>query len=132
MGELNNALEAGNDNCMFVTLFLGVLDLDSLQLALCQRRSHPTQPAARWRCYRSAAGRRCRPGPGQGPGLTYPDNTLQLQPGDRLAIYTDGIDEAFNEQAQMFGFERFNNCLRRQGKAGPIAAAGPGRFRRDR
>ena len=32
MAQLNNALEDGNDNCMFVTLFLGVLDLNTLQL----------------------------------------------------------------------------------------------------
>ena len=38
----------------------------------------------------------------------FPLNSIELQPADRLAIYTDGIDEAFNEQAQMFGIERFN------------------------
>jgi len=32
LATLNNALASGNDNCMFVTLFLGMLDLDSLEL----------------------------------------------------------------------------------------------------
>src|ERR1700733_1705985 len=30
------------------------------------------------------------------PGIAYPDHTLQLLPGDRLVLYTDGVTEAFN------------------------------------
>ena len=125
MGELNNALEAGNDNCMFVTLFLGVLDLDSLQLRFASAGHTP--PSLLRAGNVSVLPQDDGAALGLAPGLTYPDNTLQLQPGDRLALYTDGIDEAFNEQAQMFGFERFNNCLAHSGAA-PIAEAGPGVF----
>jgi len=125
MGQLNNALEAGNDNCMFVTLFLGVLDLDTLQLRFASAGHTPPS------LLRSGGVAILRQDDGAAlglaPDLTYPDNTLQLQPGDRLALYTDGIDEAFNEQAQMFGFDRFNECLAHSGTA-PIAAAGPGIF----
>ncbi|RLA55158.1 MAG: regulator [Gammaproteobacteria bacterium] len=121
MVQLNNALEAGNDNCMFVTLFLGVLDLDNLQLRFASAGHTPPSllRAGKVKVLKQDDGAAL----GLATDLEYPGNTLQLEPGDRLAIYTDGIDEAFNEQAEMFGFDRFNQCLAQTGQA-PLAAAG--------
>lgn len=48
-----------------------------------------------------------------GVGDTYEEQSAQLQPGDRLYLYTDGVTEAMNSQRQMFGTERFNHCLER-------------------
>jgi len=59
--------------------------------------------------------------------LSFPANTLQLQPGDRLAIFTDGVDEAFNEQNEMFGQERCNNALLAS-RTLPAASAGADLF----
>jgi sigma-B regulation protein RsbU (phosphoserine phosphatase) len=36
----------------------------------------------------------------------YQETELQLAPGDRLLFYTDGIVEAMNDKAEIFGFER--------------------------
>jgi sigma-B regulation protein RsbU (phosphoserine phosphatase) len=125
MGQLNNALEAGNDNCMFVTLFLAVLDLDTLQLRFASA-GHP--PPSLLRSARvTVLAQDDGAALGLAPDLNYPENTLQLQPGDRLAIYTDGIDEAFNEQAAMFGVERFNTCLQETGTMS-ACVAGPAVF----
>jgi len=41
--------------------------------------------------------------------IAYSDYTeikLQLQPGDQLAVYTDGVLEATNAKGELFGFER--------------------------
>jgi sigma-B regulation protein RsbU (phosphoserine phosphatase) len=54
------------------------------------------------------------PAPVAGAGLpigvvddaAYDDETLTLQPGDRLYCYTDGIIEAFNAQGEAFGQSR--------------------------
>ena len=121
MAQLNNALEAGNDNCMFVTLFLGVLDLDNLQLRFASAGHTPPSllRAGQVQVLQQDDGAAL----GLATDLDYPANTVQLEPGDRLAIYTDGIDEAFNEQAQMFGFDRFNNSLAQTGKT-PVTSAG--------
>ena len=64
------------------------------------------------------------PALGLAPELDFPLNRLQLAPGDRLAVFTDGIDEAFNERDEMFGIDRFNTELL-AGRDLPAAAAGP-------
>ena len=38
--------------------------------------------------------------------VNYEETKLQLEPGDRVVFYTDGIVEAMNDQEEMFGFER--------------------------
>ncbi len=42
---------------------------------------------------------------------TFPVKTVDLQPGDRLVLYTDGIVEAGNGRGQMFGTERLDAIL---------------------
>ncbi len=120
MAQLNNALEAGNDNCMFVTLFLGVLDLDNLQLRFASAGHTPPSLLRDGRV--EVLEQDDGPALGLATDQDYPGNTVQLEPGDRLAIYTDGIDEAFNEQAEMFGFDRLNQCLAQTGEAAIVEA----------
>ena len=36
----------------------------------------------------------------------YQETKLQLERGDKVVLYTDGIVEAMNEKEEMFGFER--------------------------
>ncbi len=122
MASLNTALETGNENCMFVTLFLGVLDLDSLELRF-SSAGHTTPSLARNAAVTPVAQQQ-GPALGLAPGLAFPCNSLQLQAGDRLAIFTDGIDEAFNDQDQMFGVDRFNEALLNSlARPGSIAGA---------
>ena len=122
---LNSALERGNDNCMFVTLFLGVLDLHSRELRFASAGHTPPL------LLRDGIAREIPQQTGPALGLAaacdYPQNTLQLRPGDRLAIYTDGIDEAFNSRSQMFGQERCRLQLERS-QARPVAKAGASMF----
>jgi serine phosphatase RsbU (regulator of sigma subunit) len=40
------------------------------------------------------------------PGVVYPDHSLQLLPGDRLVLYTDGVTEAFSPADEAYGTER--------------------------
>ena len=38
--------------------------------------------------------------------IDYQETQLELTPGDKVILYTDGIVEAMNEKEEMFGFER--------------------------
>jgi sigma-B regulation protein RsbU (phosphoserine phosphatase) len=125
MGILNSALERGNDNCMFVTLFLGVLDLHSRELRFASAGHTP--PLLLRGGLATELSQQTGPALGLAEACDYPENTLALQPGDRLAIYTDGIDEAFNDRSQMFGQERCRLQLERS-RAGPVAEAGASMF----
>ena len=121
MATLNDALASGNDNCMFVTLFLGILDPESLELRF-SSAGH-TRPSLVRDGRAGPIEQDQGPALGLAPELVFPPNTLQLQAGDRLAIFTDGIDEAFNGRDEMFGLDRFNEALRGS-RALPTTAAG--------
>lgn len=43
----------------------------------------------------------------------WKDAALQLEPGDLLALYTDGVSEAMNADREMYGAERLVDALRR-------------------
>jgi sigma-B regulation protein RsbU (phosphoserine phosphatase) len=40
------------------------------------------------------------------PEWTYQDFTIRLASGDRLLLYTDGVSEAANKEAEEFGYQR--------------------------
>ena len=42
---------------------------------------------------------------------TYEEETVQLQPGDVLLIFSDGISEALNAAGDEFGDDRILECL---------------------
>lgn len=42
----------------------------------------------------------------------YQETRLQLEPGDKVVLYTDGIVEAMNGQEEMFGFDRLLEVVR--------------------
>lgn len=44
----------------------------------------------------------------------YTDRTLQLEHGDTLVMYTDGVTEAMDSACNVFGTNRLNNILRSQ------------------
>ncbi|HEX8812676.1 MAG TPA: SpoIIE family protein phosphatase, partial [Terracidiphilus sp.] len=44
------------------------------------------------------------------PGVEFHTSRLQLKPGDRLLIVTDGVTEAENADGEFFGTERLENC----------------------
>lgn len=59
---------------------------------------------------------RCRPAYPLGTGLGDLETTLchqQLEPGDRVVLYTDGITEARRPHGQEFGLDRFISVLTR-------------------
>ena len=45
-------------------------------------------------------------------GVRYRDYEIQLEPGAKLFVYTDGVSEAVNKDLEQFGTERILESLR--------------------
>lgn len=53
------------------------------------------------------------------PGIRYRENAFQMDPGDQLFVYTDGVPEAINKDEEQFGTDRMLEVLNRNIDAGP-------------
>jgi sigma-B regulation protein RsbU (phosphoserine phosphatase) len=109
LARLNDDLVEGNENCMFLTLFAGWLDLETLHLHFASGGHTP--PSLRRGDICESIELLDGPALGLADGQEFPVNNLQLESGDLFAIYTDGIDEAFNSEGEQFGVEAMNELL---------------------
>ncbi|MBQ7506778.1 MAG: SpoIIE family protein phosphatase [Lachnospiraceae bacterium] len=99
--EVNNQMCAGNDECMFVTMWIGILELSTGNL-LCSNAGHEYPALGKagkdFCLYKDTHGIPV----GLMPESLYQDYTLTLQTGDVLFVYTDGVPEAHNPEGDMF------------------------------
>jgi sigma-B regulation protein RsbU (phosphoserine phosphatase) len=102
--QLNRELCRGNDSCMFITLLCGVLDTGDGRLVMASAGHEPPILCrdGRSTLFEIATG----PAIGLDDEASYGEQTLMLQAGDTLLMYTDGITEAGNAAGDMFGIER--------------------------
>ncbi len=110
LAEVNNHLCEGNEAGMFVTAFIGVLDVGSGLLTYANA-GHPPPLLRRaggdFEWLRTVSG----PIMGALEGLPYTEATLQLHGGDRVFCYTDGVTEATDKDERLFGEERLIKTL---------------------
>ena len=108
---VNNDLCEHNKLDMFVTLWLGILELSSGKLTYANAGHE--DPVI----YKKAEGRfelnvnKHGFVAGGMPGMKYTDFEVTLDHGDRLFIYTDGVPEATNGDNKLFGLERMVGVL---------------------
>ena len=103
--KANNVICANNREEMFVTVWLGVLDLTTgLLTAANAGHEYPVlrQPDGQFQLYKDKHSFVI----GGLDGITYKEYQLQLEPGSKLFLYTDGLPEATNADMQLFGVER--------------------------
>ncbi len=104
---------------MFVTAMLAILDVPKKTLNVCSAGHNPMV------VYRQKTGRCELINPNgialgfdKGPvfNRTLQEKPVQLSPGDRVVLYTDGVVEAMNAQHEEFGDERFYRFVQKHAR----------------
>lgn len=103
--NINNAFSQGNETGMFVTMFIGRINLDTLHMEYCNAGHNPiivirTDGSAYFLKAKSNIAA------GLFDSFNYEGEEIQLEKGSRLLLYTDGISEAENAQKELFGDDR--------------------------
>ena len=113
----NTALCSGNQVEMFVTVWLGILEISTGKIIAANAgHEYPaTTQDGRFAILRDRHGFII----GGMDGMKYKEYELQMHPGDRLFLYTDGVPEATDNNRQMFGTDRMIEALNREPDASP-------------
>lgn len=110
MTRINNLLALNNPNLMFVTLLVGVLDLESGELQWSNAgHSAPcvVSTNGELRLLQGRSGPAC----GVQEGLAYRRHETRLAPGEVLVGYTDGVTEAVGPCDAQYGEHRLYAAL---------------------
>lgn len=101
----NKKLCENNDAGMFVTAWMGILDLKTGILKFVNAGHNPplVRQADGEFAYLKARSGMVLAGM---DGVKYRRNELQLTPGDQIFLYTDGVTEATDKNNQLYGEER--------------------------
>ena len=108
--QTNEQLCEGNDAGLFVTAWMGILEISTGKFTYVNAGHNPP-------LLKHAGGEfewlRSRPGfvlAGM-EDIRYRANVMELTPGDELYLYTDGVTEATNSDQELFGEERLCAAL---------------------
>jgi len=108
--QVNAALAEGNESAMFVTLFIGILDVKTGELSFSNAGHNPPlilQPDGQCRYLPLPDGLVL----GVMADAEYSDAIVQLGAGDMIVTYTDGVTEAMNNQRALYSEERLQETL---------------------
>ena len=113
----NEKLCEGNDAGMFVTAWMGVLNVKTGCLLFANAGHNP--PLLRhadgsFEYLKTRAGFVL----GGMEGIRYRKNELQLQSGDVIYLYTDGVTEATDVENQLYGEERLRTLMNEHQESG--------------
>jgi sigma-B regulation protein RsbU (phosphoserine phosphatase) len=99
----------------FVTAFYGVYDGRARTL----RFANAGHPQPRWRRGGTVSGMCCESGLplGVDANEAYAEACAELQPGDGVVLYTDGITESMNAEGELLGTARLDAAVAREGDA---------------
>jgi serine phosphatase RsbU (regulator of sigma subunit) len=108
--RVNDVLVPDARGGMFVTLFYAVVDLESGRVTYANAGHNPPLVA-------NSSGSQITRLPKTGMALgvletsQYSQQSTDLQPGDALVLYTDGITEAFSPEGELFGEDRLHQVV---------------------
>ncbi|QUA54012.1 SpoIIE family protein phosphatase [Aristaeella lactis] len=116
--SVNEEICSRNPEEMFVTVWLGVLEISTgILTAASAGHEFPAmkKPDGSFELIRDKHGFVL----GGMEGVRYRDYTLQLEPGSRFFVYTDGVPEATDANKNMYGTERMLEALRQKQDSTP-------------
>lgn len=108
--HVNDEISENNESAMFVTLWLGILDVSSGDLVYTNAGHNPPY-------LKRAGGELVRLDERHGPvvgavdGLVYSEGSGQLSGGDVLFLYTDGVTEAMDPAGRLYDEDRLVSLL---------------------
>ncbi|HQH12760.1 MAG TPA: SpoIIE family protein phosphatase [Candidatus Sumerlaeota bacterium] len=112
LNKVNDMLVEDNSESMFVTLFYAMLNTNTGEVAFCNAGHNP--PFIVRKSGELQAISCCENIPlGIFPERCYQNKTLNLEPGDGIFLYTDGITEAQTQKSEFFTTTRLIQSLQR-------------------
>ena len=118
LADTNATICATNQEEMFVTVWLGILEISTGKLTAANAgHEYPImkQPEGNFELIKDKHGFVI----GGMPGQKYREYELLLKPGARLFVYTDGVAEATDANEKMYGYERLLDALNEVGEVSP-------------
>jgi len=104
--RMNNELAEGNDRNMFVTMFIGLLHLDTGRLDFCNCGHNPPVLVDDKQVATFLDIKYVNQPLGLMEGIPFAGDTVSDIRGRQLLIYTDGLNEAENRQHELLGDKR--------------------------
>ncbi len=101
----NEKLCENNDAAMFVTAWLGIVDLETGLMKFANAGHNPPLLCRHGQKFEYMKERSGFILAGM-EGVKYRRNELQFEPGDRIYLYTDGVTEATDSNEQLYGEDR--------------------------
>ena len=108
--NVNNQLCDGNEADLFVTVWIGILDLNTGEgIAANAGHEHPVvcRKDGRYELVQY----KHSPAVAVMENMKFKEHEFRLHPGDRLFVYTDGVPEATDADNKMFGTDRMLEAL---------------------
>jgi len=111
--KVNEELSENNEQTMFVTLFIGVLNVRTGEFVYTNAGHNPPY-LLRTDGSKTLYSKRHGPAVGAIGGVEYQQDSGEVAPGDVIYMYTDGVTEAMDLQNALFSDERLENLLERK------------------
>jgi sigma-B regulation protein RsbU (phosphoserine phosphatase) len=109
--QMNDTLTEQNDQNMFVTLFVGILDLKTGELSYCNAGHNAPLIIRGEKAEVHTMEVQANLPVGISLGYSYVEQKMHLTYGDTLFLYTDGLTEAENIRHEQFGEQRMEKAL---------------------
>ena len=110
LASVNHTFYEHNRAEMFVTVWIGILEISTGKLTAANAgHKYPAicRKGSSFEVLKDKHGLVL----GGMDGMQYKDYEIQLEPGDKLFVYTDGLPEATSSDMELFGMERMTYAL---------------------